>query len=314
MRLVIGSAIQARYFSERIDTTKDYYTILGISRSAPKREIHNAYVKLVKEWHPDVHATKSEQERDIAKQKFHNDVWTRKQNFGIPHRAIQEAHEILENEAARKKYDEMTSNIDMNFGHATGYRQQGHHNREAAWERAFRQQMAAEWEHLRTEQQIHQANNAYAHQSSSFSRQYTRNPLDMFGGPFHFGRYYYGSEASRFLPPLSMSQILVSILVGIVITHFGTTWLNQSRRNNYSNNSRKNPPHVVDDDHALWNELVEDEETNKRSRYSQYPQPSIALSPQHLQSQKLSSVDDGRFSSQMQTDIHDQPKVIFLLH
>jgi len=36
--------------------SKDPFEVLGVSPSAPKAEIHQAYRKLASEWHPDKHA------------------------------------------------------------------------------------------------------------------------------------------------------------------------------------------------------------------------------------------------------------------
>lgn len=60
-------------------TRKDYYQILGVSKTASEKELNKAYRKLAVEWHPDKHMS-SEDQRKQAEAKF---------------RDIVEAHEVL---------------------------------------------------------------------------------------------------------------------------------------------------------------------------------------------------------------------------
>lgn len=70
-------------------TTRDYYDILGISKSASATEIKSAYRKLALKWHPD-----RNKETD-AHEKF---------------KEINEAYEVLSNPEKKAKFDQ--------FGHA----------------------------------------------------------------------------------------------------------------------------------------------------------------------------------------------------
>ena len=70
-------------------TKRDYYDILGVSRSASLDEIKSAYRKLALKWHPDKNKSPE------AEEKF---------------KAINEAYEVLSNPEKRAKYDR--------FGHA----------------------------------------------------------------------------------------------------------------------------------------------------------------------------------------------------
>lgn len=70
-------------------TKRDYYEILGVTRSATEAELKSAYRKLALKWHPD-----RNKEKD-AEAKF---------------KEINEAYEVLGNKDKRAKYDQ--------FGHA----------------------------------------------------------------------------------------------------------------------------------------------------------------------------------------------------
>jgi len=65
---------------------KDYYAILGVSRDATQEEIKQAYRRLVKEWHPDLHP----ENRKEAEERF---------------KEIQEAYEVLSDPEKRRQYD-----------------------------------------------------------------------------------------------------------------------------------------------------------------------------------------------------------------
>lgn len=48
---------------------RDYYKILGVSRTATNKEINKAYRTLAKQWHPD--KFEGEEEKNEAEQKFY---------------------------------------------------------------------------------------------------------------------------------------------------------------------------------------------------------------------------------------------------
>src|ERR1700712_4057744 len=68
---------------------KDYYTIMGVARTATQDEIKRAYRKLAKKLHPDVSKEKN------AEARF---------------KEMQEAYEVLKDPEKRAAYDQLGSN------------------------------------------------------------------------------------------------------------------------------------------------------------------------------------------------------------
>jgi curved DNA-binding protein len=83
---------------------KDYYKILGVSKSASQDEIKKAFRKLAVKYHPDKNAGNKE-----AEAKF---------------KEINEANEVIGDPAKRKKYDELGSNWN-NYQQSPGGQQGG---------------------------------------------------------------------------------------------------------------------------------------------------------------------------------------------
>src|SRR3954470_24786492 len=69
---------------------RDYYEILGVSRTASDAEIKKAFRKLAREYHPDVAKNKKQAEEKL--------------------KDINEAYEVLSDPAKRKKYDQLGPN------------------------------------------------------------------------------------------------------------------------------------------------------------------------------------------------------------
>ncbi|OLT28661.1 hypothetical protein BJF83_14925 [Nocardiopsis sp. CNR-923] len=65
---------------------KDYYEILGVSKTASKQEIRQSYRKLVRENHPD-----SNPDDPVAKERF---------------KEVSAAYNVLSDDKRRKEYDE----------------------------------------------------------------------------------------------------------------------------------------------------------------------------------------------------------------
>src|SRR6476620_6776439 len=69
---------------------KDYYSTLGVPKTASEKEIKQAYRKLARKHHPDVNPTDKS-----AESRF---------------KELNEAYEVLGDPAKRKKYDELGAN------------------------------------------------------------------------------------------------------------------------------------------------------------------------------------------------------------
>merc|ERR1719483_260926 len=82
--------VKFRYFSSRVNFSKDYYRILELSTSASLQEIRKKYLEQAKKWHPDSHSDSSEDLKKKASERFLE---------------VQEAYEILSNKTSKQEYD-----------------------------------------------------------------------------------------------------------------------------------------------------------------------------------------------------------------
>eukprot|EP00578_Thalassiosira_sp_NH16_P030085 CAMPEP_0181077336 /NCGR_PEP_ID=MMETSP1071-20121207/897_1 /TAXON_ID=35127 /ORGANISM="Thalassiosira sp., Strain NH16" /LENGTH=178 /DNA_ID=CAMNT_0023158575 /DNA_START=177 /DNA_END=709 /DNA_ORIENTATION=+ len=78
------SATTSLHMSSRTGAGRDFYSMLGVSRSADKSEIKSAYRKLAKKYHPDANPGKD------TTSEFQD---------------VNRAYEVLGDEDKRKKYD-----------------------------------------------------------------------------------------------------------------------------------------------------------------------------------------------------------------
>src|SRR5271154_6279540 len=77
---------------------KDYYEVLGISRTASPDEIKTAYRRLARQYHPDV----AKDNPKVAEEKF---------------KEVSEAYEVLANPETRTRYDTQGFEaVEPNFG------------------------------------------------------------------------------------------------------------------------------------------------------------------------------------------------------
>ncbi|XP_010264715.1 PREDICTED: dnaJ protein P58IPK homolog [Nelumbo nucifera] len=97
----IREALMRAERSLKLSKRKDWYKILGISRTASIAEIKRAYKKLALQWHPD----KNVDNREEAEAKF---------------REIAAAYEVLGDEEKRVRYDRGEDVEDMGMGMGGG--------------------------------------------------------------------------------------------------------------------------------------------------------------------------------------------------
>jgi molecular chaperone DnaJ len=74
-----------------MEENKDYYSILGLNKNASDSDIKKAYRKLAAKYHPDKFATKTEEEKKEAEEKF---------------KKINEANAVLSDPEKKKNYDQ----------------------------------------------------------------------------------------------------------------------------------------------------------------------------------------------------------------
>src|SRR3974390_306511 len=77
-------------------TSKDYYAILGVKKTASQEEIRKAFRKAARKYHPDVNPGDKK-----AEEKF---------------KEINEAYEVLSDPQKRHKYDTLGPNWQEQFG------------------------------------------------------------------------------------------------------------------------------------------------------------------------------------------------------
>jgi len=80
---------------------EEYYQHLEIPQSASQEEVQKAYRRLAGKYHPDLHADKSDREKDLSKQKFQK---------------IQRAYDVLNDSEKREMYDRFGENFDSPGG------------------------------------------------------------------------------------------------------------------------------------------------------------------------------------------------------
>ena len=99
---------------------KNYYKILGISRTSDKKAIKAAYRALALQWHPD-----KNEDKEKAGQMFQD---------------ISEAYEVLSDEELRAKYDRGEDVFDNQGGGGGGGGQRHHGFPEEMFRQHFQQQ------------------------------------------------------------------------------------------------------------------------------------------------------------------------------
>ncbi|MBE6623971.1 MAG: molecular chaperone DnaJ [Ruminococcaceae bacterium] len=81
---------------------RDYYEVLGVSKTASDDEIKKAYRKLAKKYHPDLHPGDAEAEKNFKE--------------------VNEAYEVLSDSDKKSRYDQFGhAGVDPNYGAGSGF-------------------------------------------------------------------------------------------------------------------------------------------------------------------------------------------------
>ena len=99
-------------------TPRDFYQVLGLSRTASADEIKKAYRRLARQYHPDLHAGSKKAEME---KKF---------------KELNEAHEVLSDPDKRKKYDQYGAQWEQAEAYEKARQQAGAGAQGFRWEQA----------------------------------------------------------------------------------------------------------------------------------------------------------------------------------
>ena len=127
--------VTARHFhttTSARNSGRDYYSVLGVSRSANKSEIRSAYLKLVKQKHPDRNPNKAVAHREFTE--------------------LQEAYSVLGDENKRKLYDDHAGSR-QNHDSWTQQTQQHGWQQQQQTQQGWRQQ---DWQRKQQQEEIEQ--------------------------------------------------------------------------------------------------------------------------------------------------------------
>jgi len=91
---------------QKLAKKRDYYKILGVKKSATKKEISKAYRKLAQQWHPDNFATGDEKEKKKSESMFID---------------IAAAKEVLSDPEKRQKFDNGEDPLDPESAAGRGF-------------------------------------------------------------------------------------------------------------------------------------------------------------------------------------------------
>ena len=89
-------------------TSQDFYSILGVSKTADQKEVKKAYRRLARKYHPDLHPG---EKKAAMEKKFQE---------------LNEAYEVLGDETSRKKYDQYGPNWKEAEAYEQARQQAGH--------------------------------------------------------------------------------------------------------------------------------------------------------------------------------------------